>query len=188
MIKINKLYLDFDCTIVNTIEKVVELYNIDYAKSDSYKPVHWTEISTWGFSELPLANNNVIDKYFSDERFFSNLKYMDNALEIINKLKANYDIYCVSMGTNVNLFLKNMWLKLNLPFIKLIGVDIDTNIDKRCLDLSDGILIDDVSKNLYTSNAKENICFGDIYTWNEDWIGTRCFNWYEVEQHLNQNK
>lgn len=42
----------------------------------------------------------------------------------------------------------------------------------------------DSAKNLITSNAKENICFGEIYSWNKEWTGKRMNNWYEIQQYL----
>ena len=47
-----------------------------------------------------------------------------------------------------------------------------------------GILIDDNSSNLKTSSADILICYGDVYSWNEDWEGKRYFNWYEIYNHL----
>ena len=51
--------------------------------------------------------------------------------------------------------------------------------------MSGGILIDDSANNLITSNADvKKICYGDIYEWNKDWEGKRCWNWYEVREYL----
>ena len=46
--------------------------------------------------------------------------------------------------------------------------------------MSDGIFVDDSAQNLFTSNAKVKICFGDEYEWNKNWNGIRCFNWCEL--------
>ena len=56
--------------------------------------------------------------------------------------------------------------------------------DKSHIDMSDSIFIDDSYKNLATSNAKEKICFGDKYSWNEQWEGKRLLNWMEVRDYL----
>ena len=50
--------------------------------------------------------------------------------------------------------------------------------------MSDGVFIDDSSHNLVTSNALVNVCFGDVYSWNEDWTGFRCKNWNDVKSFL----
>lgn len=182
---IKNLYIDFDGTLINSIKKVVSLYDKDYSVFKDYKKVRWIDINSWGFNELKLANKDKINGYFCDTRFFDNdLEYMDNAFEIINKLKEYYEIYIVSMGLTINLALKNTWLRKNLPFVKFIGCNLNDFSNKSHLDLSDGILIDDVTENLESCNAKEKIVFGDIYPWNSGWSGIRRFNWYEVYDFL----
>ena len=69
--------------------------------------------------------------------------------------------------------------------MRYYGIDISKHTDKRKVDMSDGIFIDDVSKNLITSNANKKICFGEPMPWNADWCGERCFNWTEVLNVLN---
>lgn len=109
---------------------------------------------------------------------------MDNAKEVLNRLKNKYEIMIVSMGAKSNLFGKEIWIKDNLPFAKFIGIDMDKYKDKSCIDMSGGILIDDEQRYLDKSNANVKVCFGDKYEWNEDWNGKRCFNWTELENYL----
>lgn len=45
-----KLFLDLDNTTINSIKKIVELYDKDFGKYKNYKPVHWTEINTYEFT------------------------------------------------------------------------------------------------------------------------------------------
>lgn len=47
----------------------------------------------------------------------------------------------------------------------------------------DGV-IDDLSKNLKTSNATHKICFGEKFNWNKDWDGIRCQTWYDIKRIL----
>ena len=109
---------------------------------------------------------------------------MDNAKEVLDRLKEKYEIIIVSMGTQPNLFGKEIWIKDNLPFAKFIGINMEKYKDKSSIDMSGGILIDDEQRYLKSSNAKEKICFGENYEWNEDWKGKRCFNWIELERYL----
>ena len=101
-----KLYLDFDLTIVNSIEKIVSLYDIDYHIYKDYHKVHCTDINTYGFEELTLINKDMVLDYFDDHRFFYKLQYMDNAQEVLDKLKDKYDITIVSFGRQMNLHYK----------------------------------------------------------------------------------
>jgi 5'(3')-deoxyribonucleotidase len=50
--------------------------------------------------------------------------------------------------------------------------------------MSNGIIIEDNAKNLENSNANIKICYGDIYDWNKNWNGIRCWNWTEVYDFL----
>lgn len=109
---------------------------------------------------------------------------MDNAKEVLDRLKDKYKIIIVSMGVKSNLFGKEIWIKDNLPFAKFIGVDMERYKDKSHIDMSNGILIDDEQRYLVRSNANIKICFGDEYKWNENWEGKRCFNWIELENYL----
>lgn len=181
---IKTLYVDFDCVIVNTIKKIVELYNDDHGYCKDFIPVDWTTIDTWRFEELSLEPYSVIDRYFSQPRFFHNLEWMDNAEEVLLRLSEKYDIKVVSIGSYENLVGKQLWLLKNMPYAKFVSVRIDEETDKSGVDMSDGVLIDDSITNLINSNAIARICFGDIYSWNRNWQGERCANWYDVENYL----
>ena len=50
------LYLDFDCTIVNTIKAIVSLYNEDFKYYKNFKYINWIDINTWNFTECNCAS------------------------------------------------------------------------------------------------------------------------------------
>lgn len=184
MIKIKKLFIDYDNTIVNSIKTITNLYNEDYKYYPDYKCIHWTNINTYNFTECKCATTKDLLKYFTQPRFFEKAEFMDNAKEVLNRLKDKFEIIIVSMGFQPNLFGKEIWIKDNLPFAKFVGVDMEEYKDKSYVDMSDGILIDDEKRYLDSSNVDEKICFGDVYEWNEKWTGKRCYNWFEVEKYL----
>lgn len=179
-----KIYLDFDGCIVNTIAAIVSLYNEDFKYYKKFEPIKWWEVNTWDFSECNCATPEYINTYFNQQRFFERLTYMDWAKETLDELKDNYDITIVSSGYSPNLKAKEIWISENIPYCKFIGVNYKEYQDKSHIDMSDGIFLDDSSKNLVTSNALINICFGEEYTWNEDWTGFRCSNWNDVKRFL----
>ena len=181
---IKKLYIDFDGTIVNTIKAIVDLYNEDFQYYKKFKPINWWEINTWDFTECNCATPEYINTYFNQQRFFNRIEYMDWAKKILDELSDDYDITIVSSGYSPNLVAKALWINNNLPYCKFIGVNLKEYKDKSHIDMSDGIFIDDSSHNLITSNAKINICFGDKYEWNKDWIGIRCANWHDIKSFL----
>ena len=110
------------------------------------------------------------------------------AYEVIEELRKEYNIKIVSHGYSPNLLQKEKWVNDCLPGIEFIGVNWKTHSDKSHIDMSDGIFFDDSAKNLITSNAKETICFGDIYSWNDWWEGKRINNWIDVHEYLLGNR
>lgn len=178
------IFIDFDGVISNTIETIVSLYNEDYCNYHDYKEVHWSDINSWEFTELNCAKPEEIDKYFSQYRFFNNIILMPNVEYAIFKMLEKYDITVVSMGSAENLIRKYDWIKGNMPQVNFIGCQFSQNEDKSHIDMSGGIFIDDLAKNLETSNAETKICFGDIYPWNDNWKGIRCYNWHETLRYL----
>ena len=180
-----KLFIDYDSTITNSIKAIVDLYNEDFKYYKKFEYIHWTDIRTWDFLECNCAKTEYINIYFNQQRFFDIVEFMDNAEEVLNRLKDKYEIIIVSMGYSPNLRAKEYWIKEHMPYTKFIGINFKKHEDKSHIDMSNGIFIDDNAK-YFNTNAKYQICFGDIYDWNEDWEGKRCFNWYEVEKYLEE--
>ena len=179
-----KIFCDWDGTIVNTVACVTSLYNEDFKYYENFSPVKWWEIDTWDFEECNCATKEQINTYFNQQRFFDRITYLDWAKEVLDELKDSFDITIVSSGFKPNLKAKEIWINENLSYCKFIGVNLKEHEDKSHIFMSDGIFIDDSSKNLITSNALVNICFGDKYSWNEDWTGFRCNNWNDIKKFL----
>lgn len=180
-----KLYLDFDNTIVNATKKIVELYDKDFWKYKNYTPTHWTNINTYSFDELALINKDIVLDYFDDHRFFINLEYMENAKEILDELKDEYEINICSIGRRMNIYNKKYWVEKNIPYANFIGVDLIKG-GKGSIDMSSGIALDDNIDMLHSTNADIKVIYGDILDWNKDNIYNypRCFNWYEFREFL----
>lgn len=182
-----ELYIDFDSTIVNSIKRICEMYNDEYINHPKFKPAKWYLVEQWDFKDqCPLAPKGLITYYFNREDFFNEkLEFMENAKEILYKIDTKFDIFVPSLGYSANLEYKECWLKNNLTFIKeFIPCDFNEYDDKKHIDMSNGIIIEDNAKNLESSNANIKICYGDIYDWNKNWNGKRCWNWYEVYNFL----
>lgn len=179
-----KLYFDFDGTIIDSISTITKMYNEDFCEYPGFIHIYPCEVNTWDFAELNCASRDYINTYFNQPRFFQRIEYMDNAEEVLDTLKNNFEITIVSMGFLPNLRLKKQWIKENMPYASFVPINLEYYNDKSHVDMSDGILFDDSMKNLYTSKANKKICFGDIYPWNDGWKGTRLYNWKDVERYL----
>lgn len=183
--KINRLIVDFDGTLVNTVKAITELYNEDFCAYKKFKKVDWLSVNTWGFEELSCASEKYIDTYFNQPRFFEKLEFMPGAVEALYELKHIFsEIIVVSMGYSPNLRLKKFWMNEHLPEIKFLGCNLKKYPDKSHIDMRRDFLIDDSSKNLFTSNATTKICYGLERSWNSDWTGTRCKNWNDFIDYI----
>ena len=176
-----ELFVDFDGVIGNTIEAIVTLYNRDYNEN-----FEWCYVETWDFSELTKASPEKIDEYFNDQRFFEVLKPMENALEVLERLSKKHKIHVVTIGYRNNLNLKYEWCKQHLPYADFTGILLEGNADKSIVNMTGGMLIDDVAHNLATCSAKYRVCYGDEYVWNVPLPErtVRCFNWAQVEAYI----
>ena len=175
--------------IVDTIAAIVELYNDDFQYYKKFKKIYPEDIDTWDFKECSCASTKFINTYFNTKRFFEHLKFMPDAYNSIMLLARKYDVYIVSHGYSPNLKLKKNWIKNNLPFgVEFIGVNLKKHSDKSCVNMSDGVFIDDKLSNIKSSNAKKNILFGKEYSWNidnsDDKSYVRCFTWNEILYEL----
>ena len=183
-----KLFVDYDGVIVNTIKCICEMYDAEFRNHPKYQQVSWSEISSWDFYELDCATPEYIDTYFESPNFFKLIEFMPWAEYILGQLNTYYDIKIISMGNSNNLTLKEEWCYKHIPYAEFIGMDFAEHTDKSAYDMKDGVFIDDVAQNLKTSNAQKLICFGSKYPWNKEWEGARCANWFAVWKMIGQPK
>lgn len=189
-----KMFIDLDGVVFHTVKIITDLYNADHIMYKDFKMVKPAEIKTWNFDELNLEPREFIDRYFNQPRFFEKPTLMVGCSWIINKLHNDfgYKIVFCSSGSYANLKLKQIWIDRHFGFADFIPVEMPTYKDKSHVKMSGkdtediNVFIDDVSKNLVTSDADIKICFGDIYSWNEDWDGVRCRNWMEVYEYIRE--
>ena len=52
---IKTLYVDFDGTLVATIDAIVDLYNEDFQYYKKFNYVNWWTVDTWRFEECNCA-------------------------------------------------------------------------------------------------------------------------------------
>lgn len=177
-----KLYLDFDNTIVNTGETVVNILNKRYGTSQK-----WENIKRYDFKDLfPNLNKEELCKIFESGRLYHNVSFLTGVREIIYFVRASFEIEIVTVGSPKNKVLKDRWLALNFPAKYTLTVldNQESNFNKSDIDMSDGIFIDDSSECLRSSNAKVKILLsnGLETEWNreenDDFYVVQ--DWYEI--------
>lgn len=177
-----KFYIDLDCTLWDTIAAVNEMYDEDFWLYPTYEYVPDYNIRSWNFDELSLGNKEYFDRCFDSWRFFKNVKLYPYARTFCEMARlCGHEVVIVSIGSLANIQGKIRWLREHFAnaYDDFIGIDIGKHNDKSHIDMSDGILIDDVANNLKSSNASDKICFGS-FSWGEPWGGKRCKDWREV--------
>ena len=175
-----------DGVLTDSVAAVVSCYNEDFQYYSDFKEIRSCDIHTYDFQELTLASKEYVDHLWNRPRFFSNLKLMPFAREVLDILSIQYNIEVATAGYSPNLRQKEAYLHKHLPFIikKIDLINLKEFKDKSHLDMNNAVFIDDQANNLITSNAALKICFGDKEEWNEAWNGERCYNWHEVLKRL----
>ena len=178
--------------IVDSVKAIVSLYNEDFSAYKKFHYVNHLDINTWDFQECSCATADYINTYFNTPRFFERLEFMHNADYVLSKLSRHFDITIVSHGYSPNLKIKKEWVNKHItPLVHktcvfdFIGVNLKEHTDKSCIDMSNGIFIDDNISNLATSNASYKIVFGAVHSWNinnekKQYCYTRAVDWKRV--------
>ena len=189
MIPIDKkrLIVDFDNVLVDSTQAIVDLYNEDFQYYNGFKAVRACDMHTYGFKELTLASEEYVNHLWNRPRFFSRLKPMPYAREILEVLTIWYGIEVATLGFSPSLKQKSYDINHKFPNIikKINLINFKEFKDKSHLDMTNAVFIDDQANNLVSSNAVRKICFGDVEEWNSNWSGERCYNWHDVLNALN---
>lgn len=179
-----KLFLDFDSVIVDTISAYCKTYSTIYDQATGFREPDPNKVNRWDLSDECALEKNPLH-IFGMGYFFLQLEFMSDAPEVITKLSEKYDIVICSIGTYDNLSHKSEWINKNLPFADAILLKTKGNqMNKSAVDMSGAIFIDDHMDNLVSSNAETKICFGKKYPWNEKWEGTTTDTWNDVAKLL----
>jgi 5'(3')-deoxyribonucleotidase len=179
-----KLFLDFDSTIVDSLDTYCKVYNELYKNREEFIKAKPSKVERYDLrDECPLVEN--INDIFASEMFFNKLEFINrNTKNVIKQLSEIYNIYICSIGVPKNLSLKVMWLNKHLPFVdNYILLSNGKNkcaMNKSIVDMSNAVFIDDVASNLISSNAKWKFVFGTKYEWNEKATEERLFDWSDV--------
>lgn len=173
--KVN-VYLDFDDTLVNSIEAATILLNIQFGKT-----VDPNDIKRWDFTDqFPDVTLKEVEEVFASEEFFYLLQEKPYAKQLIGKLDKVANVVIISKGTPRNLELKEEYIKENFGDVKFIGLPIGVSksnyMKKRC------IIVDDNVKYLNEACAVADIPI--LYRqdniardYNDGWKGIKITQW-----------
>ncbi len=160
-----RLFLDCDDTIMNSSECIINLLN---KKNGTNKTIRDLKDFHYRSIDKTLTDEDVI-KLFESDDFWGSVDYNGDFLEIKDFIDSNFDVEVVSCGTKLNLEKKEQKLK-SLGY-KFTGVLIkeDSDLCKNCVNMQDGIQIDDNMESIKNTNAAIKILFqnNNDFTWNK---------------------
>lgn len=170
---IEKVYVDVDEVLLNSIEAVCQILNKRYNKD-----LHEKDILSWNFTEYGNINEKEIEDIFDSQEFFDIVTLNPSGVNMIKELlKRKLPIHLITKGRWQNIELKYDYLR-NHGIVDDYNVHytgIPINRSKGEINMSDGILIDDNQDNLYESNAYIKILCENNHgaDWNDKWNGLR---------------
>jgi 5'(3')-deoxyribonucleotidase len=179
------IFLDFDDTIVESIENVVRIANKRYNRN-----VQISDIHHWDFTYLydGIPRDDIIH-IFGEQEFFDTLRFKRGAILTLQKFSKRNFLNIVSRVIDYDaMMLKYYWINEHLNGMNIpVGfMGIPPHKDKSIVDMSDGIAIDDNAQYLNDTNAKYKILFDNQNDMdvNQYWTGDRVYSWYELDDVL----
>ena len=177
-----KLFIDFDNTIANSSEVIVDMLNEHFDKNENFE-----KLRKYDFCDLfPECSYWDIEKFFNSDEMFERLKIFPNMIETVDAFKDFFDeISIVTIGTKDNLENKKRFLKENNLELTFYGIENNGRSDKSSVDMHNGVFIDDHIGCLHSSNAKIKILMKNVENgeWNKVEPNDDIYvvnNWYEV--------
>lgn len=186
---------DFDNTIGNSIKAIYTIYKKE--TKDSAIPLHYN--CGWNFEGLlPTTYVPRAIQLFHEQIFYDELEAFDNCIEVLERLSHKHEVVICTVHNPISVYMKDVWIKNNLPFIKRVvylrqdGYDKSiVKADVRVDDRVDCLLANDNSfKLLYGSygyNQYESLSDELKKKLHSKENGTilRVNNWLEVEKFIN---
>jgi hypothetical protein len=167
---INKIYLDADGVIIQSVKAMVKLIKDKYGID-----LEPCEVINWNFHD-DLSSKQVED-LFSDESFFDIVELYDGLFDFIKRHTDKITI--ITKGNSRNLELKGLLFEeYGFNEVKYIGLPL--NKSKGCVDMSGALFIDDCVTNLNESNADIKILFREFNNnadWQRGWSGLEMRSW-----------
>ena len=175
------VYVDFDNTVLESKQRVIEILNERYGLSKTED-----DLVDYGYKSIALITEEEKLNIFSSDDFFSNLRFKSDFLKVFNKYCGQVEFIVTTKGTPNNLLKKEAWIKEHIPYqVKFIGIN-NGGLSKKQVNMSDGIQIDDCTAALDT-NASLKILYKDNhnFSWQSDYSNTDIMvvnNWEEIDE------
>lgn len=138
-----RIAIDMDEVLADPIHKFIQLYNRDHQVPLDLLIHPGTEI----FQNVPAEVSDKWKEYINEKGFFRDLPVIEGAVDAVQKLQQQYEVYIVSAAMEFKNSLEDKmdWLSQHFPFISwkqivFCGekiVDVDIMIDDRIKNFKD---------------------------------------------------
>ena len=174
-----KIYCDVDNTLIDSDSCIVDLINLRYNTGKTTD-----DIRDYGYRSIyKFLTDEIVESFFESDDFFKNVRFFDNALEIL----AEHEIDFCTLGTSANIQKKKAFLSSAIG--KNAVMTPVKNHNKATVNMHGAVQIDDIAKNLLHTSAKTKILFRNYknYTWQNVSPNSGIYvvdTWLEIKQIL----
>jgi len=159
-------------------------YNNFMFEHDEFVPADGENIYYYDArDEMPLYNQDDVEKIFDSEFFFDNVTIKEGAVDVLTKLKKDnrFNIILWSYGSEQNIARKSLYVKKKLDGLYDDYLFSSGSIVKKSSMFENHLIIDDHQNNLKNKRAF-NICFADRgdRDFNIQFNGVKVESWEEV--------
>lgn len=181
-----KLFLDYDGCLIDSITPFCKTYNDLYCSEETFVPAVPSKVSSWNAKEqIPLCKD--INQLFGHDLFFEYATPLDEwTLTVLEEFAEKYELICCTIGVVQNIAKKAIHIQKMFPMIHetILLMQNQCKMDKSIICMNGSVFMDDVASNLKSSSAEIKICIGKKYDWNESWKGLRCTTWQSAGKLL----
>lgn len=174
-----KIGIDMDCTICDTNNELIDLYN--YYTGEN---LQLEDITEWDFLNIAtIKHKNLIFDLFYNNKLWNSIKPIKDSQHYMRLLNNEYEIYIVTATYPQNAKIKIEWLLKHYPFLNEKNVIISHN--KQIINVD--LLVDDFEGNLINGHYSKILL---DYPWNRNINDKehgilRVHNWKEVYKAVN---
>lgn len=160
------VFVDFDDTLVNSTETVVDVYNKRYKDN-----VDWRDVTKWELAEectligSKLGGNSQLEiqEIYASAAFWKNIQPFPGAVEALSLLKRKgFTVILVSIGNPGNMSYKYTYAEKHFPniFDEIYGIHHrELPHSKTRLNMRGSFMIDDDEEILKRTSASHKVHF-----------------------------
>lgn len=176
--KDKRLLVDMDSVTTDLMSKWHQRYNADYDDDLTVE-----KVSHWGMHELVKQEcGSKIYDYLEEEGFYRDLSPLPHAVETLERLSEDFEIFLVTASPVNAMADKVRWVKTHLPFFdpqKIV-------FTHHKYIVKGDLLFDDAPHNLLAFQQHGGLAVAMDYPYNRGIDCPRVKNWLEFEKFVRE--